>query len=356
MIKNSTNNNDVNNDVINNDLLHQMPPNEVRSRLLNEKNIPITEDFVNSIFQRVGFNHKVINLHNFQLAMIHESYLESNLTDSKVIKLIRENNIQPLDEKTQKKCIPLQKLSYDRLEFLGDSIIRHALSKYLYARFESANECFLTQNRSKIENKFALSDLAKKFGLQNYIVIDKHIELMNGRISYISITEDAFEAFVGALNLEIDDIRTVEFMWLLIEKELDIAETIRTQNNYKDKLMQHFHKIDIVKHDLQYKDEEFDSLEGYRKFKTIVYDKNINKALGVGSGRSKKSSQQRAAKDALIKLGLLGNDDENDDEYRIDGNIDEEINKSRNVTKQLNEEKNIVANVNKKILKNKIKN
>ena len=284
----------------------QLSQNEIRYRILNELNIPITADFINSIFIRIGFNHKVKNLKTFQQSMIHFSYLEENINNPKIIKLLK--GIQPIDQKVYKKCMPLQTISYERLEFIGDSIIRHAIGTYLFHRCPNEDEGFLTINRSKMENKFALSDLARKLGIQNYAVISKSIELANGRTSYVNLTEDIFEAFIGALNLEIGDDRTVEFLWLIIEKELDISETIRTQNNYKDQLMQYFHKIDVVKHSLLYNDEEIDSDDGKKRFRTIVSDKDTRVQLGIGSGRSKKTSQQRAAKDALIKLGLVGNE------------------------------------------------
>ncbi len=300
---------------------------EIRDRILNEKNIPITEEFINGMFERLNFDHRVKNLVNFQRAMIHESYLEDNVSNVKTIKLLKD--IHPIDPKLRKKCMPLQTYSYERLEFLGDSIIRHAIGKYLFMRYPEEEEGFLTTNRSKMENKFALSDLARKFGIQNYAVIAKNIELGNGRTSYVTLTEDIFEAFVGALNLEIDENKTVEFIWLIIEKELDVPETIRTQNNYKDQLMQYFHKLYIVKHDLQYNDTEIESNDGKKKFRTIVIDKDTRAKLGIGTGRSKKTSQQRAAKDALIKLGLIGNDIEKDEYFDYVGNISEEIEKVR---------------------------
>jgi ribonuclease-3 len=305
----------------------QLSPEEIRERILNEKNIPITEKFVNSIFERLGFDHRVKKLENFQRAMIHSSYLEENIMNPKTVKLLKD--IPPIDHQLKQKCMPLQKNSYERLEFLGDSIIRHAISKYLFKRYPNEEEGFLTTNRSKMENKFALSDLSKKFGIQNYAVIARNVEIANGRTSYVTLTEDIFEAFIGALNLELDENRTVEFIWLIIERELDVPETIRTQNNYKDQLMQYYHKIDVVKHDLQYDDEEIETNDGAKKFRTIVSDKDTGKQLGCGSGRSKKTSQQRAAKDALIRRGLLGKDNEDDEYFDYDGNLDEEIKKVR---------------------------
>jgi dsRNA-specific ribonuclease len=304
----------------------QLTTDEIRDRILNEHNIYITKEFINGIFEKVGFKHSVKNLDNFQQAMIHSSYLEDNLNDPKTVKLLKD--ISPIDPSLKKKCIPLQKKSYERLEFLGDSIIRHAFGKYLFLRYPNEEEGFLTTNRSKMENKFALSEISKKFGLQKYAIVSRTIEQANGRLSYVTLTEDLFEAFVGALNLEIDDNKTIDFLWRIIEKELDVPETIRTQNNYKDQLMQYFHKIDVVKHDLHYVDDEYESNDGKKKYKTTVYDKNTGKPLGYGAGRSKKTSQQRAAKDALIKLGLLGNEQDQDEFFDVSVN---DINTNTNI-------------------------
>jgi ribonuclease III len=302
---------------------------EIRDRILNEKNIYITEDYINGIFKRFNFDHTVKNLENFQMAMVHSSYLEENVSNPKTIKLLKD--IPPIDPQLKKKCMQLRTKSYERIEFLGDSVIRHAIGKYLFLRYPNEEEGFLTTNRSKMENKFALSSLARKLGLQNYAVISKTIELANGRTTYVTLTEDIFEAFIGALNLEIDENKTIDFVWSIIEKEGDVAETIRTQNNYKDQLMQYFHKMDVVKHDLQYNDTELETDDGRRRFSTVVIDKNTQKRLGIGSGRSKKTSQQRAAKDALIKLGLIGNDKEVI-EYFDNVNVDD-------ITKELNKVK-----------------
>lgn len=307
----------------------QLTSDEIRDRILNDKNILITKKFINDIFERFNFSHKVQNLETFQTAMVHSTYLEDNLTNQKTIKQLKD--IPPIDPKLRDKCMPLQKKSYERLEFLGDSIIRHAIGKYLFLRYPNEEEGFLTTNRSKMENKIALSNLARKLGIQNYAVIARNIEIANGRTAYVTLTEDIFEAFIGALNLEVGEDRTVEFVWSIIEKEGDVAETIRTQNNYKDQLMQYFHKVDIVKHDLQYDDQELETEDGRRRYRTVVIDKNTQKKLGLGSGRSKKTSQQRAAKDALIKLGLIGNDVEEIEYFDVSeiDDVNQEINKVR---------------------------
>jgi ribonuclease-3 len=264
--------------------------------------------------------------------MVHSSYLISAISDPKTEKLLKD--ISPIETKYKSKCIPLQNASYERLEYLGDSVIRHAFGKYLFNRFPNEDEGFLTTNRSKMENKFALSDLARKLGIQKYAIIARNIEFANGRTSYVTLTEDIFEAFIGALNLEIDDNQTIDFLWKIIESEFDIPEIVRTKNNYKDTLMQYFHKFDVVKHDLYYEDEEIKTSDGKKRYKTVVGDKTAGKRLGVGSGRGKQTSQQRAAKDALIKLNLLKNDEEDDEYFEYNGTKKDLIKDIENVRKQ----------------------
>jgi len=318
---------------MNNDECYDLTSTQIIHRILNEQNKPITAKFINGIFDRVGFDHRVINLEYYQQSMIHESYILNQTSNPKTIKLLKD--VLPIDPQLIDRCMPLQEKSYERLEFLGDSVLRHAIGKYLFMRFLEEDEGFLTSNRSKMENKFALSKLARKLGIQQYAVIARSVEQVNGRISYINITEDIFEAFIGAVNLEVGDDRSIDFIWKIIEFELDIAETIRTQKNYKDILMQYFHKIDVVRKDLLYEDYEVE-VYGKRKFRTIVREKGSRTQLGCGSGKSKKSSQQHAARDALIKIGLLKNKNNDNDEYfDLDDkhlDIDTELNK---VTDQL---------------------
>lgn len=311
----------------------KLSSDDIRNRILNECNIPITAEFINKIFAKLNFLHKVKKLHNFQQAMIHSSYIENNLTNPKTIKLLKD--VTPIDASLRDTCMPLQKASYERLEFLGDSIIRHSIGKYLFMRYPEEDEGFLTRNRSKMENKNALSNLARKIGIQKYAVIARNIELANGRTMLTNITEDIFEAFIGALNLEVGDDQAVDFIWKIIEYELDLAETIRTQNNYKDMLMRHFHKIDHVRHDLAYEDHEFET-NGKKRYKTVVRDKNTRSELGSGIGKSKKQSQQNAAKNALILLGIIHSDDDMAEYYEYQGDVDKELKLSKAQTNIVN--------------------
>ena len=63
--------------------------------MLNEKNVKITKTFINDIFKKYDISHRVKNLENFQLAMVHISYVNKQTITEKTAKLLK--NIDPID-------------------------------------------------------------------------------------------------------------------------------------------------------------------------------------------------------------------------------------------------------------------
>ena len=140
--------------------------------------------------------YKIGNLETFQHAMTHTSYLKRDFKTDKIVKMIKEKNLEPIMDPN--KAIPLQDESYERLEYLGDSIIHAILAEYLFNRYPDRDEGFLTKLRTKIENGQTLARLAKDLGLHEYVLIARNIEQIGGRDKNSHIFEDTFEAFLGA--------------------------------------------------------------------------------------------------------------------------------------------------------------
>lgn len=209
------------------------------------------------------------------------------------------------------KIIPLQNLSYERLEFLGDAVIHLALAEYLYERYGDQHEGFMTRLRIKLENGNILSNISKIVGLNKYVIISKTIELANGREQNSNILEDIFEAFIGALRLNIGFKSCKQFIINIIETEIDIAKILYHETNYKDSLLQYFHKNEMA--DPKYKQLELSGPDHKKKFVMCVIDNN-NNIIGKGTGLSKKGEQE-AARNALIYYGIISeNNEESEDE------------------------------------------
>ena len=106
-----------------------------------------------------------------------------------------------------------------------------------------------------------------------------------------------------------------------IESEFDFAEIFRTINDYIGTLKQFFRKN--TKYDVSFIDTEIENDNGDtkagiiidKKFKSIIKDNKTGEILGLGFGRRKKISQKKAAKDALIKLKIIGNEEDEDEYY-----------------------------------------
>lgn len=300
--------------------------------VLNENNKLITKKKVESVLKMYNVDYVVRDLSIFRMAMVHKSYLKRDFKNDKTIRLLMtkdkigsENtlnkDIEPIALDKVKKALPLQTNSYERLEFLGDSVIRLIFSDYLYSRYENQNEGFLTRLRTKLENGESLAEITSKLELNEYAIIGRYYEVQNARVDNHHILEDIMESFVGALYEDGGYEICKEFFINLIEKELDIAQFLHIETNYKDTLLQYHHK-------LKWTDPIYGMIEqiGTEKkiFKMYVKDNNgIIKAYGYGS--SKKKGEQEAARNALIIYGVLKEQEsDNESEYEMEGSESEE--------------------------------
>lgn len=291
---------------------------DFKNHILNEKNKPITKQFIEGIFKKYGFSYKVKHLETFQLAMIHISYLNRTALNDKTAKILKD--VVPIENKLDKKIMPLVDKGYNRLEYKGDALIHLILAEYLFLRYENEEEGFLTKLRVKIERSEMLSRLSKILGLHEYAVVARNIEQSGGRMNNTHLTEDIFEAFFGALFSEAPYEICRDFLVAIIEKEIDIAELIDTEDNYKDQLMQHYHQLKWTEPEYcEDVSQRKNIKEGCSEIKSfITYVKNSSgDIIGVGEGNSKIRSEQLAAYNALVTLGAINNndDDKNSDYY-----------------------------------------
>lgn len=88
--------------------------------------------------------------------------------------------------------------NYERLEFLGDSILGFAISSELYNRYPNLYEGELTRLRASLVNKSTLAALARDLEIGNYLRLGEG-ELKSGGHDRDSILADALEAIFGAI-------------------------------------------------------------------------------------------------------------------------------------------------------------
>jgi dsRNA-specific ribonuclease len=283
---------------------------EYEKYILNEKNKYITPIFIESTLKKYDINHKIQNIDNFKLAFVHISYLKTQQLTDKFTKLLKE--IPPIDTQLIKKTLPLQENSYEVLEFLGDAVIHAVIAEYLFKRYPDKDQGFLTTLRTRLEKGETLNKFSRKLEFDKYAIISRNIELAGGRNNNVNIMEDIFEAFIGALKLETNFETCQKFIVNLIDSEVDFAELISKNDNYKQILMEYYHGIGFRTTPTYHLIKTIDDKP--KKFIMLVKSPE-NKDLGTGTSTSKTHAAQLAAKEALIKLGKINNNDESDDEY-----------------------------------------
>lgn len=295
--------------------------------LLNPINKEITEDIINNIFNKYKINFQINNnIDIFIQGLTHESFS------------VNINNYEELKQEfliTHKNMVFVKQYNYERLEFLGDAIIKPIISIYLVERYPYENEGFLSTLRTKIESTNTLSHFFKCLGLHDYILLSQSVEQENGR-NNIHILEDCFEAFIGALfkysqlnGISYGDIMNIiqKLMNILIETELNLSELIQMKD-YKGALNEYCHKEkiqlpkyiknNITSHLQTYKGKYTNEKEIYMYNVSVIVD---GITYGPASDIVLKEAEQKVAK---MALDALNNEDNDDNIFVINGSIQNE--------------------------------
>lgn len=185
-------------------------------------------------------------------------------------------------------------VSNERLEFLGDAVLGAIVADYIFQLYPLKDEGFLTQLRSRVVNGQSLRDLAVKFGFNEFL----RATLTNDEKTKSSAYGDAFEAFVGALYLDLGYQKTRQFViHRVIKLHLDIDSLANTNVDFKSQLQIFCQKNKLS---LEYKLIADERSGAQRSFTIEVL---INgKAYTRFENHSKKIAEQKAAQLTLEQL------------------------------------------------------
>jgi ribonuclease-3 len=186
---------------------------------------------------------------------------------------------------------------YERLEFLGDSVIGLFVVEHLYNTFPDMSEGDMTKIKSEVVSQTVLSEVATELGLNRLLHLGKGEVLSRGRRKP-SILSDTFEALVGALYLSSARDETKEFVTNQLEERIQKIVARGNLENYKSLLQ----RVAL---------ERFGENPTYRVLSRrgpqhsaefVVGVEIKGKIFGKGSGRSKKDAEMRAAHKTLQQL------------------------------------------------------
>ncbi len=132
---------------------------------------------------------------------------------------------------------PLNNFNNERLEYLGDAILDAVMAEYLFKKYPLHDEGFLTQMRSKMVNRKTLNKISADMGLDLFLR-----QRGTFRVSQ-TMMGNTFEAFVGAIYLDVGYSKTKQFIiHKILKKHLDVHELENLNDNFKSILLEYCQK------------------------------------------------------------------------------------------------------------------
>ncbi|UCD60602.1 MAG: ribonuclease III [Flavobacteriaceae bacterium] len=222
-------------------------------------------DFFLGISNILGFKPKKLNV--YKKAFLHRSA-----------------------NKKDKNGLPL---NYERLEFLGDSMLGTIISRYLYNEVPNGDEGYLTKMRSKIVSRKHLNELGKDLDLISYVesrIPKSHFgDNIHGNV---------FEALIGAIYLDRGYKYCEKFIHdRVIEPYVDIEQLEGKVISYKSLVIEWCQK---QKKEFKYKVYEDTGKDPLKHFavKLSIDERVMAKARAT----SKKKAEEKASKRAFFAL------------------------------------------------------
>jgi ribonuclease-3 len=224
-----------------------------------------------SLAQQLG--HRFQNLELLDQALRHSSYAHDN---------------------------PESGLSNERLEFLGDAVLDLTVSSLLLARLPRGSEGDLSRGRAALVNARQLAILARSLGLGAHLLLGRTEERQEGR-DKPSLLADALEAVLAAVYLDggLKAVATLTERWFspLLETALpgqDFKTSLQELTQARYRALPSYHLL---------------AESGPGHAKQFQVEVRLNAVpLAQGEGSTKKEAAQRAARLALEKLEMEGND------------------------------------------------
>lgn len=219
---------------------------------------------MDELFEKLGIKPKDLRLYN--TAFLHSSYANEHRA----------------------------KADYERLEFLGDSVVDLVIADYLYS-CENEDEGEMTKVRASYVCENALYEYATSLGLNKYIKVGHGEEKEGGKYKK-AIVADIFEALMGAIYLDLGYATARRTVLNIIVPYIE-DPNVTFFSDYKSSLQEY---VQTTQQSLIY---DLVSEDGPAHDRTFTVEVRIDDIVyGTGVGSTKKEAEQEAAKVALNKL------------------------------------------------------
>ena len=220
---------------------------------------------ISKLEQDIGYKFK--NKKLLQTALTHTSYAY-------------ENHVQ----------------SYEKLEFLGDSILEFVSSEYIYEKFPNLKEGEMTKVRAMVVCEESLAKIAKLHNFSDFLNLGKS-EKSSGGETRTAILEDTVEAIIAAIYKDGGLEEAKKFIINNLKEAIEYSTTHVGLKDYKTVLQEKLQENGEVK--IEYVTIAEKGPDHNKLFEAEV--RYEGQPLARGKGKSKKAAEMQAAKKALEK-------------------------------------------------------
>lgn len=203
---------------------------------------------------------------------------------------------------THFSCFGTKKLAngsnYERLEFLGDSLLSAYVSKIIFNKYRDSSEEELTNLRSALTSNRNLSKVAKAIGIADFVNINRNAfryKLLQKNLD--QIYAESLEALIGAIFIDRGEKKAQKFIETYVLSRLGEAVGEANCDDPKSALQKLLHQK-YNENPVYIKLKEEGRHENYRCFVGVFIS---GRMLGKGEGHDKQNASENAAMDALAR-------------------------------------------------------
>lgn len=182
--------------------------------------------------------------------------------------------------------------SYEKLEFIGDSILQMFSSLYIFKKYKNESEGTLSIIRSNLVSSDSLAKIIKDKKINNFLICSNNVEELKNNNK---ICSDLFESILAAIYLDLGEKEAMNYLNRFLFKQLSILNKneIKDPKTRLQELLQ-----PLFKNPIKY----------VSKMKNDIWECKaicLDSIYGIGVGKTKKEAEIESAKDALKKLRTI---------------------------------------------------
>ena len=188
--------------------------------------------------------------------------------------------------------------NYERLEFLGDSLLGFIIADAIYTRFPHADEGQLTRLRASLVKQKTLAELGRELDIGSYLILGPGA-LKSGDQARDSILSDVIEALIGAIYLDGGMMPCRKFVSRLFASRLDLCEPNSVFKDPKTRLQELLQKTSQELPDYSVLDVSGPPHKQSFKVQCQIAESG---QIFLGKGSSRQKAEQDSAEKALQAL------------------------------------------------------